>query len=107
MANGSESTQGAPAAVALPPALLITDARSFAETLRAAVAAGDVSVDAARLADIDTSGLQLLCATRAAALAAGRSFRWAAASDGLCTAATAVGLQEPLGLAGAQLERAR
>lgn len=99
MANGSESTQGAPAAVALPPALLITDARSFAETLRAAVAAGDVRVDAARLADIDTSGLQLLCATRTAALAAGTGFRWAAESPGLRTAAAATGLLEALGLA--------
>ncbi len=85
--------------IALPQALLITDVRSFAETLRAAVARGDVTLDASRLKDIDTAGLQLLCATRAAALAAGRPFRWAAASDGLRAAALAVGLQGPLGLA--------
>ena len=90
---------GGGAGIALPQALLITDVRSFAETLREAVAQGDVTLDASRLKDIDTAGLQLLCATRAAALAAGRPFRWAAASDGLRAAALAVGLQGPLGLA--------
>ena len=64
--------------IALPQALLITDVRSFAETLRAAVARGDVTLDASRLKDIDTAGLQLLCATRTAALAAGTGFRWPA-----------------------------
>lgn len=99
MANGSEPTRDAPAALALPAALLITDARSFAATLREAVAAGDVTIDAARLVDIDTAGLQLLCATRTAAGAAGHAFHWAAESPGLRTAAAATGLSEALGLA--------
>ena len=85
--------------VELPPALLITDVRSFAEGLRAAMARGDVAIDAAKLKDIDTAGLQLLCATRAAALAAGKTFRWTSESDGLRKAATAVGLTGILGLA--------
>lgn len=90
---------GAGADVQLPPALLITDVRSFAEGLRAAVARGDVVIDAGRLKDIDTAGLQLLCATRAAVLAAGRGFRWTSESDGLRKAAAAVGLTGTLGLA--------
>lgn len=90
---------GATGEVALPPALLITDVRSFADGLRAAVARGDVAIDAAKLKDIDTAGLQLLCATRAAALAAGKGFRWSSESDGLRKAAAAVGLTGILGLA--------
>lgn len=90
-------TAGMP--VVLPVALLITDARSFAEGLRQAVAQGDVSVDASGLRDIDTAGLQLLLATRLATLAAGREFSWVAESPGLRTAATAIGLTQALGLA--------
>jgi len=99
MANGSEAARAPSTAVALPTALLITDARSYAATLREAVAAGDVSVDAGGLKDIDTAGLQLLCATRAAVLAGGHGFGWAAESPGLRGAATATGLVEALGLA--------
>lgn len=90
---------GAGADLQLPPALLITDVRSFAAGLREAVARGDVSIDAAKLKDIDTAGLQLLCATRSAALAAGRGFRWSSESEGLRKAAAAVGLTGILGLA--------
>lgn len=86
-------------ALTLPGTLLITDARSFADTLREAVAQGDVALDVTRLADIDTAGLQLLCATRTAALAAGRSFGWVGESAALRRAATAIGLTEALGLA--------
>jgi anti-anti-sigma regulatory factor len=102
MANGHDPLPQAPAAevgaVVLPRALLITDVRSCAVGLREAVAAGDVALDASRLVDVDTAGLQLLCATRAAALAAGRGFRWAAESAGLRTAAGATGLSAALGL---------
>jgi anti-anti-sigma regulatory factor len=95
----SQDTASAGAPVMLPAVLLITDARSFAEDLRAAVLRGDVSVDASHLKDIDTSGLQLLLATRLATLAAGHEFRWAADSAGLRTAAAATGLTLALGLA--------
>lgn len=85
--------------VVLPVALLITDARSFAEGLRQAVAGGDVKVDASALRDVDTAGLQLLLATRLATLAAGHEFHWVADSPGLRKAATALGLTQALGLA--------
>ncbi|MCU0760394.1 MAG: STAS domain-containing protein [Steroidobacteraceae bacterium] len=102
MANGCDTLQAPagdePAGVVLPRALLITDVRSCAEGLRAAVARGGVTVDASRLADIDTAGLQLLCATRATALASGKAFRWSADSAGLRAAAAATGLGAALGL---------
>jgi anti-anti-sigma regulatory factor len=102
MSPSPENLSETPAAgmpIVLPVALLITDARSFAEGLRQAVAHGDVSVDASGLRDIDTAGLQLLLATRLAAIAAGHEFRWVAESTGLRTAATAIGLTQALGLA--------
>jgi anti-anti-sigma regulatory factor len=85
--------------IVLPATLLITDARSFAEGLREAVRQGHVAVDASRLNDIDTAGLQLLLATRVATQAAGHEFRWTAESAGLRTAAAATGLTQALGLA--------
>lgn len=87
------------AAVLLPTALLITDVRSFAEGLRTAVAGGDVAVDASRLKDIDTAGLQLLVAARLDVVVAGNSFHWVSESPGLRAAAAATGLSQALGLA--------
>lgn len=95
--NLGAAPAGAP--LVLPATLLITDARSVAADLREAVLRGDVSIDASRLKDVDTSGLQLLLATRLATLAAGHEFRWTADSDGLRTAAAATGLSQSLGLA--------
>jgi anti-anti-sigma regulatory factor len=85
--------------VVLPVALLITDARSFAEGLRKLAGHGDVSVDVSGLRDIDTAGLQLLLATRIATEAAGHEFRWLGESAGLRAAASATGLTQALGLA--------
>jgi anti-anti-sigma regulatory factor len=88
-----------PGPLQLPTALLIGDVRGFAETLRDAVRQGDLEVDASRLADVDTAGLQLLCASRAAAVAAGHEFRWSGESQALKAAALATGLAHALGLA--------
>ena len=85
-------------AVDLPPTLHITDVRGFAQILGEVAARGDLVLDAARLQSIDTAGMQLLCATRTAVLAAGRSFGWAAESAALRAAAGAVGLRAALGL---------
>jgi hypothetical protein len=85
--------------VLLPSALLINDVREFAGTLRDAVQHGDVTVDVAPLGDIDTAGLQLLCVTRAAVLAAGHAFVWKGDSQVLSTAAGSIGLTQALGLA--------
>jgi anti-anti-sigma regulatory factor len=85
--------------VQLPSALLISDVRAFATTLREAAQHGDVLVDPSRLGDVDTAGLQLLCASRIAVLASGRQFRWSAESRVLTTAALATGLAQALGLA--------
>lgn len=88
-----------PGPLQLPSALLIGDVRGFAETLRDAVRQGDLEVDASRLDDVDTAGLQLLCASRAAAVAAGHEFRWSGESQALKAAALATGLTQALGLA--------
>jgi len=107
--NESDNVEAAPeataaagtvgAAVALPTALLITDVRSFAAGLRTAVAGGDVAIDASRLKDIDTAGLQLLVAVRLDVVVAGNSFRWVGESPALRAAAAATGLSQALGLA--------
>jgi anti-anti-sigma regulatory factor len=93
------ATTVVPGVVQLPSALLIGDVRGFAETLRDTVRQGDLQVDPSRLGDVDTAGLQLLCAARAAALAAGHEFRWNGESRVLKTAAAATGLTQALGLA--------
>ncbi|MCP5329127.1 MAG: STAS domain-containing protein [Steroidobacteraceae bacterium] len=97
-AQSREALAGGGNVVDLPPMLHITDVHRFAQTLGEAVARGDLVLDAARLQSIDTAGIQLLCATRTAVLAAGRSFGWAAESAALRTAAGAAGLRAALGL---------
>ena len=98
LAQFREALAGGGHAVDLPPTLHITDVRSIAQILGEAVARGDLVLDAARVQSIDTAGIQLLCATRTAVLAAGRSFGWAAESAALRTAAGAAGLRAALGL---------
>ncbi len=93
------ATPAMPCALQLPSSLLIGDVRAMAETLRDAVRRGDLDIDGSRLGDVDTAGLQLLCASRAAALASGHEFRWSGESQVLKAAALATGLSQALGLA--------
>jgi anti-anti-sigma regulatory factor len=90
---------GSPAVLRLPATLLIGDVRAFADTLREAAGHGDIDVDASGLGDVDTAGLQLLCAARAAVAAGGHEFRWNGQSPVLQAAARTTGLVQALGLA--------
>jgi hypothetical protein len=96
---GADAPAAVQAALQLPSTLLIADVRAFAGTMREAVHHGDLELDATRLADVDTAGLQLLCAVRAAVIAGGHDFRWHGQSPVLQAAARTTGLVQALGLA--------
>ena len=84
---------------ALPAAL---DIRGIAETfefLRSAVNCGVESIDASRVATVDTAGVQLLLAAGRTAAAHSRALRWVDASSSLVEAATKLGVAAVLGFA--------
>jgi ABC-type transporter Mla MlaB component len=84
---------------ALPAALDIREISETFEFLRSAVNCGVDSIDASRVATVDTAGVQLLLAAGRTAAAHGRALRWAGPSSSLIEAATKLGVAGLLGFA--------
>ena len=91
----------AKARLVLPVALDIEGSEELLARCRAAVAGeGVLAVDAGEVESVDTAGLQVLIATRAALAAAGRQLRWQRVSPALAEAARLAGATGALGLDG-------
>lgn len=86
-------------ALALGPALTITEVASAHRALQRLLAAGKAAADARTLRSIDTAGLQLLLIAGRAARERGLTLRIAGAGELLAGAAEAVGLREQLAAA--------
>ncbi len=83
--------------IELPERLTIAEVAAFRQRLAADAGGGPLRIDAARVLEIDTAGLQVL-------VAAARSrgpLDWQGASDALREAARLIGVETALGLAGA------
>ncbi len=98
VAAAAVTAPAAPAGPALPAALEIREIRETFEFLRSAVNCGVDSIDASRVATVDTAGLQLLIAAGRTAAAHGRALRWVGASSALVDAACRLGVAGVLGL---------
>ncbi len=87
--------------IVLPAAVDIEGAESLLARCREAVAdAGALSIDAGGVESVDTAGLQILIATRAALVEAGGELRWERVSPALAEAARLAGAAGALGLDG-------
>ncbi len=85
----------------LPAALEIEGAEDLLARCRAAATGeGALAIDAGEVESVDTAGLQILIATRAALAAAGRALRWERVSPALAEAARLAGATGALGLDG-------
>lgn len=76
----------------------VADTRAFSVQLDAVNADNDVTVDASKVIDIDTSALQLLAALAVQLRNNGRRLCWISPSDSLMTTAHLSGLTAQLGL---------
>ncbi len=98
--SGAKETDGT-ARLVLPAALDVEGAEELLERCRAAAAGeGALAVDAGEVECVDTAGLQILIATRAALAAAGRELRWERVSPALAEAARLAGATGALGMDG-------
>lgn len=84
--------------ILLPRSLDISAVRSVATELQAALAVGEVTVNASELTKLDASGLQLLCAVAIAARTSGTRLVWKAVPPVLTQGARTLALTDSLGL---------
>lgn len=84
--------------LALPRSLDIAAVTSVAAQLLAALALGELAIDAGAVGKVDAAGLQLLCAAVVSARAAGAPVRWTAVSPALIGGARVLALSAALGL---------
>ena len=84
--------------ILLPRSLDISAVRAVATELQAALAVGELTINASELAKLDASGLQLLCAAANAARAGGTRLIWKAVPPVLTDGARTLALTASLGL---------
>ena len=93
--------------IVLPRSLDISIVRVVAAEILDALALGELTLDAGAVAKLDAAGLQLLCATMAAARASGTRVEWKGVPPVLETGASTLALTEALGLPGAHAREDR
>lgn len=93
------AAQGQPQVLALPPSMRLGDAGTLHDRMmHMAATAHQVRVEGAAVREIDTAGLQLLCAFAADVRRRGAELIWDHPAAVLCEGARRLGLAHMLGL---------